>query len=79
MRDRPNDQHRHVAESALGRRLRPNEVVHHLDEDKSNNAKSNLQVEARDKHSKDHGSKNALRLRRLRAALRMTKERKKLY
>lgn len=36
--------HRTVAEMKLGRPLRPNEVVHHSDGNKRNNAPGNLQV-----------------------------------
>lgn len=36
--------HRVVAESVLGRRLREDEVVHHIDGDKQNNAPENLAV-----------------------------------
>ncbi len=36
--------HREVAERMLGRKLRPEEVVHHIDRDKTNNAPSNLWV-----------------------------------
>ena len=34
--------HRVIAEQNLGRSLRPGEVVHHLDEDKTNNSPENL-------------------------------------
>jgi 5-methylcytosine-specific restriction endonuclease McrA len=37
-------EHRLVAERKLGRRLRPGEVVHHIDGDKTNNQASNLRV-----------------------------------
>lgn len=37
-------EHRLVAESKLGRRLLPGEVVHHQDGDKTNNDPSNLEV-----------------------------------
>lgn len=37
-------EHRVVAEVLLGRPLRPGEVVHHVDENKKNNAPSNLWV-----------------------------------
>ena len=36
--------HRVVAEQTLDRKLRPGEVVHHLDEDKSNNSPENLVI-----------------------------------
>lgn len=37
-------EHRIVAEAALGRALRPGEVVHHMDENKTNNRTENLAV-----------------------------------
>jgi hypothetical protein len=37
-------EHRFVAEQELGRHLKPNEIVHHIDGDKRNNAIGNLQV-----------------------------------
>ena len=36
--------HRVVAEETVDRKLRPGEVVHHLDEDKSNNSPENLVI-----------------------------------
>lgn len=36
--------HRHVAERKLHRKLRPGEVVHHINRDKSDNSRSNLWV-----------------------------------
>jgi hypothetical protein len=36
--------HRWVAEKNIGRRLRPDEVVHHKDGNKLNNSPNNLQV-----------------------------------
>lgn len=37
-------EHRVVAESVIGRKLLPGEVVHHIDGDKSNNSPENLMV-----------------------------------
>lgn len=36
--------HRSVAENKLGRKLKPNEVVHHKDRNKTNNSYDNLHV-----------------------------------
>jgi len=36
--------HRYVVEKFIGRKLKPKEVVHHLDFDRSNNHPSNLMI-----------------------------------
>lgn len=47
--------HRIVAEQKLGRKLKPGEVVHHVDEDKRNNDPSNLEVlESQAQHAALH-------------------------
>lgn len=47
--------HRKVAERILGRKLRPGEVVHHLDGNKRNNAPENLVVfSSQSEHAKWH-------------------------
>lgn len=77
MRDRKSDVHRRMTEAELGRKLGPNEIVHHKDEDKANNAKENRAVEARGAHTARHNKTRGLS--KLRAALRMTREKRKLY
>lgn len=47
-------QHRLVMEEYLGRQLSPNEVVHHINGDKTDNRVENLMVMSRDEHSKLH-------------------------
>jgi hypothetical protein len=47
-------EHREIAVSLLGRRLKTNEVVHHLDENPKNNLVSNLIVMTRSMHGKLH-------------------------
>lgn len=49
--------HREVVEKAIGRRLRPDEVVHHTDGDRKNNKLENLQVLSRGDHSRLHREK----------------------
>jgi hypothetical protein len=80
MRDRPNDSaHRRALEAKIGRKLLPNEVAHHVDEDKANNAPANLLAKTRAQHSAEHATIPARNLSKLRAALRMQRTGKKLY
>ena len=46
--------HRVLMENKLGRILSDEEIVHHKDEDKSNDALSNLEVKSNSLHSKEH-------------------------
>ena len=48
------DYHRWIMEQELGRELRQDEVVHHIDGDKRNNDVSNLQVMTRSEHARLH-------------------------
>lgn len=47
-------QHRKVMEDYLGRKLRPDEIVHHKDHNRANNDISNLEVMTRSEHSRLH-------------------------
>lgn len=47
-------EHRYVMECVLGRKLYSDEVVHHIDRDKTNNHPSNLVVLSRSEHAKIH-------------------------
>jgi hypothetical protein len=44
-----------LMETHIGRRLEPNEVVHHIDHNRANNDLSNLQLMTRSEHSALHG------------------------
>jgi hypothetical protein len=63
----------------LGRPLRPDEDVDHLNEDKTDNSPSNLHVKTHGEHSKVTQSKGRKSLRALQRSLTMTKRREKLY
>lgn len=52
------DEHRLVMEKFLNRKLNFNEIVHHIDGNKSNNEISNLQILTRSEHSKLHYNSN---------------------
>lgn len=71
MRDRPTDQHTHVIDAP------PGSVRHHQNEDKADNAETNLTPMTRSAHTTMHNRTRGLS--RLRAALRMVKEGRKLY
>ena len=78
MRDRPNDHtHRRAVEHKLGRALLPTEIVHHENEDKADNTSTNLNAKAWNVHTSEHNRRRPLS--KLRASLRMVKERKRLY
>jgi hypothetical protein len=44
-------------ENHLGRNLKRGEEVHHKDENKSNNALSNLELKSHSDHARDHAHK----------------------
>ena len=51
--------HRWVAEKNIGRKLKPNEIVHHIDGNKLNNSSENLQIfSSQDEHQKLHNKQN---------------------
>ncbi len=76
-RDRKSDAHRRLTEQELGRKLGPNEIVHHIDEDKTNNSKQNRMVESRGVHTTRHNKTRGLG--KLRKALTMHHRGEKLY
>ena len=46
-----------LMEEKLGRPLKPNEDVHHIDEDVTNNDISNLEIRIHGEHQREHASK----------------------
>ena len=48
------DEHRHIMEEKLGRKLLPTEVVHQIDGNKLNNDPDNLQIMTRAEHARLH-------------------------
>ena len=48
------DEHRHIMQLHLGRKLDTNECVHHIDGNPRNNELSNLELKSRSEHSKEH-------------------------
>ena len=53
------NEHRKIMEDYLGRKLDYNEVVHHIDENKSNNNIENLRLMTRAEHTKVHTKKKS--------------------
>ena len=47
-------EHRVIAEQMLGRALKRNEIVHHIDGNKHNNEPSNLQIMTQSEHVRLH-------------------------
>lgn len=54
--------HRDIVENYIGRRLRPDEVVHHIDGNKENNVLENLEIISDLAHRKYHGHQKKRRL-----------------
>ncbi len=78
MRDRKDDTtHRTVAAAKLGRPLKPNEVAHHVDEQKDNNSPANVEVQTRSAHTSQHN--RSKRVSAVRKSLSMVKRGEKLY
>jgi len=52
--DKDRGQHVVLMEQRIGRRLLPDEVVHHIDENRANNATNNLALMTRSAHTRLH-------------------------
>jgi hypothetical protein len=61
---RPKLEHRHLMELHLGRKLRPGEVVHHVNDDKTDNRLENLQLTTPSAHMKHHNPHGPRRVQR---------------
>lgn len=64
------DEHRHIMEQALGRKLGRYEVVHHKNGDPKDNRLENLEVMPLAEHSRHHFDAEVVRERNLRMGLR---------
>lgn len=51
------DEHRHIMQAHLGRKLRPDETVHHINEDKYDRRLENLEVKSLEEHGRMHAIK----------------------
>ncbi|KLN96228.1 hypothetical protein VK86_11345 [Moellerella wisconsensis] len=47
-----------IMEKIIGRKLIPNECVHHIDRNRSNNSPENLQLMTRESHARHHALEN---------------------
>lgn len=65
-------EHRIIAEQKLGRYLNKNEIVHHIDDNKTNNTPENLEIMTRSQHSLLHRTKEGKKQK-------IKKEKKKYY
>lgn len=68
-------EHRYLIEQIIGRKLDKDEIVHHKDEDRSNNSLDNLEVMSRREHSKLHRKMEIVRGKELFHADKQQKER----
>ena len=79
MRDRKTDQHRKVAQRTLGRPIKPDHDIDHLNENKADNSPANLVEKPHGAHSRDTQSKGRKSLRALQKSLTMPQRRERQY
>lgn len=48
------DEHRHIMQQHIKRKLNRNEVVHHINGNKRDNSIENLEIKTRSEHSREH-------------------------
>lgn len=53
-------EHRYLMSKALGRPLRSDEIVHHIDGDKTNNDLSNLEITTLPDHTREHNKEREI-------------------
>ena len=73
------DEHRYVMEQHLGRALRADEVVHHKDGNKLNNALDNLEIMSRAEHASLHMSGRSVSLETRQRIKRTLKKRRETF
>lgn len=54
--------HREILEQKLGRKLKPGEISHHIDENKLNNDPDNLELKTKSSHAKHHSDSERIKL-----------------
>ena len=56
-------EHRHIMEQHIGRKLNPNEIIHHINENGLDNRIENLMIDNQSNHASHHGKKRYAHLK----------------